>query len=308
MARPLRIEYPGAFYHVTARGNEQKDIFKSRADREQFLTYLETTAERYGAVVHAYCLMDNHYHLFLETPAGNLAQIMRHVGGAYTIYFNAKRKRAGHLFQGRYKAILVDKDVYALELSRYIHLNPVRAGIVDQPEKYAWSSYRSYIGLACVPAWLTTDFVVGCLDSSGAGAYRQFIGDSLCRGGDSSTQEVIASTILGSREFVEKIAKCHLAQRKTDRNVPALRQLNRPSLDRIVAVIASEPELNEKLRRNVGIYFCHRYSGARLQEIGERFGLSDAAIAQASRRLRIAAEGDENVRAMLQRVAGKLLL
>ena len=104
MGRPLRIEYPGAFYHVTSRGNEQKDIFKSDKDREQFISYLESAGARYEAVIHAYCLMSNHYHLLLETPSGNLSEIMRHINGAYTNYFNAKRKRAGHLLQGRYKA------------------------------------------------------------------------------------------------------------------------------------------------------------------------------------------------------------
>jgi len=127
MARPLRIAYPGAFYHVTSRGNEQKDVFKSQRDREKFLDYLATATERYGAVIHVYCLMSNHYHLLLETPAGNLSQIMRHINGAYTTYFNIKRKRSGHLFQGRFKAILVEADEYATELSRFIHLNPIRA-------------------------------------------------------------------------------------------------------------------------------------------------------------------------------------
>lgn len=108
--RPLRIQYPGAFYHVTARGNERKDVFKSKRDRERFLSYLETATERYGARVHVYCLMGNHYHLLLETPEGNLSQIMRHINGAYTTYFNTKRQRSGHLFQGRFKAILVDAD------------------------------------------------------------------------------------------------------------------------------------------------------------------------------------------------------
>jgi putative transposase len=130
MARPLRIEFPGAFYHVTSRGNERKAVFKSLRDREKFLSYLESATERYGAAIHVYCLMDNHYHLLLETPSGHLSKIMQHINGAYTTYFNTKRERPGHLFQGRYKAILVDADEYAKELSRYIHLNPVRAAIV----------------------------------------------------------------------------------------------------------------------------------------------------------------------------------
>ena len=133
MARPLRILYPGAFYHITSRGNEQKALFKSNKDREKFIEYLESATERYDAVIHAYCLMDNHYHILLETPSGNLSKIMAHINGAYTNYFNAKRERSGHLFQGRYKAILVEADEYAKELSRYIHLNPVRANIVEHP-------------------------------------------------------------------------------------------------------------------------------------------------------------------------------
>jgi len=130
---------------VTTRGNERKDIFKSDRDRERFLEYLQSASERYGAVVHAYCLMSNHYHLLVQTPQGNLSQIMRHINGAYTTYYNTKRKRFGHLLQGRYKAILVDKDAYAQELSRYVHLNPVWAGMAKRPEEYGWSSYRFYI-------------------------------------------------------------------------------------------------------------------------------------------------------------------
>jgi putative transposase len=161
MARPLRISYAGAFYHITSRGNERKEIFKSNGDREKFLFYLESATRRYDALIHVYCLMSNHYHLLMETPAGNLSQIMQHINGAYTTYFNVKRQRSGHLFQGRYKAILVDMDEYAKELSRYIHLNPVRAGIVDKPEAYNWSSYQYFIGLEKVPEWFVMDFILG---------------------------------------------------------------------------------------------------------------------------------------------------
>jgi REP element-mobilizing transposase RayT len=127
MARPLRIQYPGAFYHVSFRGNERKNVFRSKGDREKFLSYLESATGRYGAKIHVYCLMSNHYHLRLETPEGNPAQIMRHINGAYTTYFNSKRKRSGPLFQGRYNAVVGDADEYATNLSRYIHLDPVRA-------------------------------------------------------------------------------------------------------------------------------------------------------------------------------------
>ena len=160
MARQLRIKYPGAFYHVTSRGNERKAVFKSTRDRTKFLEYLKTATLKYDAVIHVYCLMDNHYHLLLETPSGNLPQIMHHINGAYTIYYNVKRGRSGHLFQGRYKAILVDADEYAKELSRYIHLNPVRAKMVERPEEYKWSSYPYYLGVAKKPECLNLSFIL----------------------------------------------------------------------------------------------------------------------------------------------------
>lgn len=145
MGRPLRIQYPGASYHITSRGNEKREIFRSNGDRGKFLSYLKSAHERYGGMIHVYCLMNNHYHLLLETPRGNLSQILHHINGAYTIYFNIKRRRSGHLFQGRYKAILLEKDAYCQELSRYIHLNPARAGLVNTLSAYPWSSYPSPI-------------------------------------------------------------------------------------------------------------------------------------------------------------------
>ena len=174
MARPLRIEYPGAFYHVTSRGNEQKDIFKSQKDREKFLSYLESAMVRYGAVIHTWCLMSNHYHLLLETPSGNLSQIMRHINGAYTTYFNVKRKRAGHLFQGRYKAILVEADEYALELSRYIHLNPSEREWQPNRRNIHGRAIGATSGKASASDWLKTDFILGYFGGNTAEARTRY--------------------------------------------------------------------------------------------------------------------------------------
>ena len=160
MARSLRIEYSGAFYHVTSRGNERKTIFSDAWDLEKFLSFLESAVERHGALVHAYSLMGNHYHLLLETPNANLSRIMRDINSSYSTYFNVKWKRTGHLFQGRYKAILVESDAYAAELSRYIHLNPVRAKMCEAPEEYPWMSYKFYTE-GNEPSWLTTGFILG---------------------------------------------------------------------------------------------------------------------------------------------------
>ncbi len=287
MARPLRIAYPGAYYHVTSRGNEQKDVFKNRKDREKFLDYLASATERYGAVIHVYCLMNNHYHLLLETPGGNLSQIMRHINGAYTTYFNVKRKRAGHLFQGRFKAILVEADEYAAELSRYIHLNPVRAGMVEQPGEYLWSSFQSYIGKSKTPGWLRTDFVLGCFGKSRTDAgkrYKTFVEELLGKEYDSPLQGTIGSAVLGTPGFVEAVTEVHVGKRETERDLPALRQLFiRPSLDEIVKSVDTVFSTDKKLARQAGMYFCHRYSGERIKEISKQYEVTESAITEAAR-------------------------
>jgi putative transposase len=200
MARSLRIEYPGAFYHVTSRGNERKEVYCSDKDRVQFLSYLESATSRYGGRVHVYCLMSNHYHLLVETPRGNLSQIMGHINGAYTTYFNVQRQRAGHLFQGRYKAILVEQEEYAEELSRYIHLNPVRAKIVESPEDYTWSSYRSYAGLMQSPEWLREELILAHFGPDARVArqrYRDFVEGAIGQEHKNPFETMVASTILG---------------------------------------------------------------------------------------------------------------
>ena len=240
MARQLRIEYPDAYYHVTARGNERKGIFKSDKDRGKFLSYLESAVKRYDAVIHAWCLMSNHYHLLVETPSGNLSQIMQHINGAYTNYFNTKRKRSGHLFQGRYKGILVEADEYALELSRYIHLNPVRIGIVNEPGDYKWSSFQEYAGKRKAPDWLSTEFILGYFDKSEQAAqkqYNEFVEEVLGKEHESPLLQMVASTILGTPEFVAAIQEQHLDGKSPHRNLPALKQLKgKPTIDQIVEI------------------------------------------------------------------------
>ncbi|MFH1142435.1 MAG: transposase, partial [Candidatus Uhrbacteria bacterium] len=150
MARPLRIEFPGATYHVTSRGNARNDIFLSDNDRHQFLKTLSETIERYNWLCHSYCLMGNHYHILIETPEGNLAKGMRQLNGVYTQAFNKINQRVGHIFQGRYKAFLIEKEPYLLEVIRYIVLNPVRALLVNDPKNWKWSSYCAFAGITKV--------------------------------------------------------------------------------------------------------------------------------------------------------------
>ena len=163
MSRPLRIEFPGAVYHVTSRGDRREPIYRDDADRAAQLAVIAHAMDRFDAQLLAYCLMGNHYHLVLHTRQGNLSRLMRHVNGVYTQDHNRRHGLVGHLFQGRFKAILVDRDAYLLALCRYVERNPVAAGMVRAPRDWAWSSYRAHVGVEVTPAWLDTDGLHGYL-------------------------------------------------------------------------------------------------------------------------------------------------
>jgi REP-associated tyrosine transposase len=287
MARQLRIEYPHAFYHVTSRGNERKDIFRNDKDRERFLGYLETSVARYKAVIHVYCLMSNHYHLLLSTPEANLSEIMRHINGGYTAYFNKRHNRAGHLFQGRFKAILVDADPYAGELSRYIHLNPVRAGIVKMAEQYAWSSFAAYINKTATPPWCTTEWLLqyfGKKTTDARKAYRFFVGSAMSSSGEDPLKEATTGLILGGAEFIDDIREKYLDGKERGRDLPALKELTKISLETILEAVGREFSGKPEYVRKAAIYLSHRHSGRRLREIGEYFGTGESAVSQASSR------------------------
>ena len=311
MARPLRITYPGVFYHVTSRGNERKHVFKSKRDREKFLLYLESAFQRYNGVIHAYCLMDNHYHLLLETPSGNLPQIMRHINGAYTTYFNVKRQRTGHLFQGRYKAILVDMDEYARELSRYIHLNPVRAKMVEMPEGYAWSSYPAYIGMKKPPDWLRRDFILGYFGRKEAAAqkeYQKFVAVLVGKKYDSPLDEVVGSTLLGSPDFITRIKDKFLSGKTADKDLPALKAITRTaSMEGIFGQVDSVFAGDPALARNVKMYLCQRNTAERLQDIGVHFGISESGVSQAGRRFRRRMQKDKKLKRKVEKLEKKII-
>jgi len=306
MARPLRINYPGAFYHVTSRGNERKDVFISRRDRVKFFEYLESATQRYNAVIHAFCLMTNHYHLLIETPSGNLPQIMQHINGAYTTYFNVKHARSGHLFQGRYKAILVEKDEYAKELSRYIHLNPVRAKMVKILEDYEWSSYRFYIGREEPPEWLNIDLILGYFSnkiSTAQKAYHRFVSAITIERYDSPFKKAVGSTLLGSPNFIAFIKDKFLSDREADKNLPALKELvKRASVqdifDEVESVLGDQPVL----ARSVKMFFCQRHTGERLKDIGTHFGIGESGVSQAGRRIRDKIRKDKSLKRKIDRI------
>jgi putative transposase len=309
MARQLRINYPGAFYHVTSRGNEQKAVFKRKRDREKFLEYLETATLRYNAVVHVYCLMDNHYHILLETPSGNLPQIMRHINGAYTTYFNVKSSRSGHLFQGRYKAILVDADAYAKELSRYIHLNPVRAKMAEKPEEYKWSSYLDYIGERKIHEWLNRDFILGYFGNKVPAAereYKQFVSGLEDKEYESPLKEVFASTILGDRGFIEYVKKNFVKIKEADKEIPATNAFTEQASMEEIFEAVDKMFSEGRLSRDVKQYLWHRYTSVHLKKIGEQFKISESAVSHAVSRVSKTIAKDKKVQKKIDKLINKL--
>ncbi|HEV2064572.1 MAG TPA: transposase, partial [Thermoanaerobaculia bacterium] len=206
MARPLRLEYEGAVYHVMARGHERGSVFRDTKDRERFLEAVGGVSVEQGWVVHGYCLMGNHFHLLVETPRGFLSAGMRSVNGRYAQFFNRRHGRRGHLFEGRFKAILVQKDEHLLELCRYVVLNPVRAGLVKQPEQWPWSSYRTTAGIAEGVSWLNVDWTLSMFGRgrvAGRLRFRRFVRAGLKT--PSPLEAVEGQIYLGDESFVEEM-------------------------------------------------------------------------------------------------------
>ena len=228
MARPLRVEYPGAFYHVLNRGNSREQLFNNPSDHNKFLQYLEKAAERFALIIHTYCLMGNHYHLLVETPEPNLSMTMQWLNVSYATYFNRKQKRSGHLFQGRFKAILIDADAYLLHLSRYIHLNPVRAGIINTLGQFRWSSYPSFIGEQLSPKFLMTDVLLGNFGRNKNEArknYQEFVEGVDIKSVKDPSKHLAGGFILGDTDFVNWVKDTFLSKREDEKEIPQLKKL-----------------------------------------------------------------------------------
>ena len=274
MARPLRIEFPGALYHVTSRGNARQRVFRDDEDRDMFLATLAWVVGRFGWRCHAYCLMDNHVHLLIETLQPNLSRGMRQLNGVYTQRFNRRHRKVGHLFQGRFKAILVEKEEYLLELARYIVLNPVRAKTVKMPERYPWSSYRAMVGLVPVPPALATDWILNQFADTRATArrrYARFVHDGI--GVPGPWEEVKGQVLLGSEAFIERLTP--QLQECSTREIPKRQRLvHRPSLRTLLAGVDS------KTARNIAMAQAYLKHGYTLSEISRAVGLHYATISR----------------------------
>jgi putative transposase len=283
MARPLRLEFAGALYHVTSRGNARQRVFLNEEDRRVYLDLLAKEVEQQGWRCYAYCLMDNHYHLLIETPEPNLVKGMRRLNGVYTQAFNRRHRRVGHLFQGRYKAIIVDKDAYLQELCRYIVLNPVRAKAVREPESWRWSSYRATAGEVAAPTWLAAREVQALF--GGRTGYRRFVQEGM--GGASPWAQLRGQIYLGRAGFLKGLQR-RLAGRPVRGIARGHLQPLRPDAAAIEASVARAYRVTPArvLDRAGGeafraaVYLLRRAANLPLAEVATRAGISAPRVSQ----------------------------
>jgi len=272
MTRPLRIEFPNALYHLTSRGNRRENIYLNDNDRMLFLNNFLQVQKRFNWLCHGYCLMSNHYHLLIETPEANLSQGMRQLNGVYTQKFNRTHHRVGHVFQGRYKAVLVQKDAYLLELSRYIVLNPVRAGMVQSAKDWPWSNYRATAGLVQVPEWLHVDWLLSCFGVRKKRAtrlFRQFVADG--KDSQSPLSKLRNQLYLGDDAFIEAMQ----ARVEKDADLSEVPMAQKRKLAEPV-----KNYLEKAATRNEGICFAHQSGGFSMKAISDEMGLHYSTVSK----------------------------
>ena len=286
MTRPLRVEYPGAFYHVYSRGNAGEKVFNGKRDKEKFLEYLGKVTERFAVVIHTYCIMSNHYHLLIETHEANLSAAIQWLNISYAVFYNKKHQRSGHIFQGRFKSILVDKDEYIKQLSRYIHLNPVRAKIVSEPLEYPWSSYSSFVGETKESEWLETGGLLGHFGrklKESITNYKSYVEKVNVEAIKNPNKEVSCGFVLGDDDFVKWVYKKFISSRGENKEIPELKKI-RPqvSVDKVVKIVCDEFECKKEyilqkgrkrnIAREITIYIARDICGETGKKLGEYFG------------------------------------
>lgn len=290
MSRPLRIEFPGAVYHVTSRGDRREPIFEDDEDRHNFLALVSQAMERFDATVLAYCLMDNHYHFVIHTRQANLSRLMRQLNGVYTQMYNRRHGKVGHLFQGRFKGILVDQDAYLLEVCRYVDLNPVRARIVRDPGKWPWSSYAAHTGGTTSPDWLDTAAVHGYLLGHDAAtradtrkAATRYASVVAAGKGVKLWEEALAHQIyLGDQDFIERMQARIEPARASAKDIP---QRQRRSAGKPI-----QHYLDRNKSRNTGMVAAAKDGQHSLTDIANAVGLSVSRVSRIIRRAEIDAK------------------
>jgi REP element-mobilizing transposase RayT len=328
MARPLRIQYENAYYHVTCRGNSGQDIFSTDADRSRFLDLLERSLDIYQTEVLAYVLMSNHFHLFVKTPLGNLQEFMRHFNICYTSYYNWKQSRRGHLYQGRYKSFLVDSDNYVQEISRYIHLNPLRVSqrssmTLDEKKRYlrnyAWSSYGGYLFEGRRRDFLEVEEVLayfGGDTAKGKRGYEEFVMEGISRKVPNPLEKGTGHGIIGAEDFIKKIRGHYIGSSMESRELPAVKKiLAQVEPEKIIGVICEslKVEREELLRkgykgagRGVLMEMLYRHGGMKQREIGGLMGIDYSAVSVMRKRLSKLQAEDPRLSALIERVEKRL--
>jgi REP element-mobilizing transposase RayT len=311
MPRKPRLHFPGAVYHVIQRGNDGRDIFIDERDRTRFFLLCQQNCERYGCRIHAYCLMTNHLHLALQVGTSQLANIMQNITFRYTQYINRKYHRTGHLFQGRYKALLIDADSYLLELIRYIHLNPVRAGMVRHPEDYLWSSHSDYLN-TIKPPWLTVDWALAQFDDRLATAvvrFKDFIDQALSEGYRKEFhQGSFEGRALGDDSFIDAMLlqaeQCDHTLMSLDKLIEGVCSIYQLTEAELVGPGKAQPAAEA---RAVAALVVRNSRQLSLTELGRRFNRDLSGLSQAARRLEtLVSEGKppvEKYQRLIERLA-----
>ena len=285
MARPLRIEYPNAWYHVMNRGRRGENVFSDKKDYELFLAILQESSELFDLRIAAYCLMSNHYHLLIQTPLGNLSRAMRHVNGVYTQRYNRHHKIDGQLFRGRYKSVLVEQDSHLLELLRYIHRNPVRANMCKTVADYGWSSHQGYLSATGKWDWMFKQFLLGMFSDNPGKAKREY--SKFVHNEDSVevmefySKKNLAS-VFGSGDFTQWVKekfyelKKHSEVPQSLQLAPTVFEIKKAvslsfGIEEIILDQTKRGQVNEP--RSLAIFLSRKISGLKLEEIGKEFGL-----------------------------------
>lgn len=292
MARPIRMDYPETFYHVLSRGNEKREIFRDKSDYLKFFDIISQMVERFKLEVHAYVLMKNHYHLLVRTKEANLSRAIQWLGVCYSVWFNRRHQRTGHLFQGRFKSFLIENERYFTAMVLYIHGNPLRSGLVGRLEDYPWSSYLAYADKRHLPSWLTTDLVLAMYGGSRKKFRRgqqQFLERK-----ENILEDLRYGLYLGREEFSEECVE--RAKKEEHREKPQLRQLLR-GRDIEKVALALLKKLGEKdpssvlkarrryfVNRDVVITILYQLGIYGNEEIGRVFGVGYTAIPGAVKR------------------------
>ena len=322
MARPLRIQYPGAVYHITCRGNDRKDIFKDNIDRKKLLEILVHSLMVYKVKLFSYVLMDNHFHLLIETPLGNLSEFMRQFNITYTGYYNRRHKRIGHLYQGRYKSILVDKEAYLSVLSRYIHLNPVKVkGMLKLPieerikklTRYPWSSLQGYLNgnrrLPFIDYGMVLSEYGGDTEMARK-KYKNLLYAELSKDIDIK-DKIIGQSLIGGSEFIEWV-KEKFINKDISNEIPAVKEIHcYNSLEGImVAIKEVTGKSPDDLKEDKGVYrqiamdLLYRFGGLKGEEIGKIFGVGYTSVSQERRRLAKKMQKDRKLWELIIRIEG----